>query len=92
MPVTPTKKVTKKVKTARKSEQKFSQDEIERGPGTYRDEYKFGENSRSVSIVGGRRAESKSDVPGPGYYQVDHKLTKPTSIECLIRLKHLAAS
>ena len=58
---------------------------MERGPGTYRDEVKFGENSRSVSIVGGRRAEAKSEVPGPGYYLVDDKLTKPTSVECTIR-------
>jgi hypothetical protein len=58
------------------------------GPGNYKDYRKFGDETRSYSIVGTRKSESKNDNPGPGFYNADQKLTKPTSIEVLIRRKH----
>jgi hypothetical protein len=41
---------------------------MERGPGTYKDPLKFGDEARDMTIQGPRRDGPKNDVPGPGSY------------------------
>lgn len=38
------------------------------GPGTYKDEYKFGDSARNSTISGIRKEIPISEVPGPGFY------------------------